>query len=262
MNIKEYIESGIIETCVLGLGSEAECREFEALCIRFPEIDMARSVFEQVLEEQLMKKAIVPPSYLKEKIFSSLKIPDSNGIGNKKTVHQMPDRLTRLWKYVAAACIVLLAGTVYWASSFKNKYQELIKNNNNIDIANRRDHSNHFDAIIALNSIVQRPTVKWSTMIEPANASHCMAHIYWDSISKNTFLLVGNIPNPLSDKQFQLWATLNGQAVNLGIFDNRKEGQLLQMKNIQDAKSFYITIEPIGGSDTPTMQATYATGKL
>ncbi len=89
-----------------------------------------------------------------------------------------------------------------------------------------------------------------------------MAHIYWDSLSTNTFLLIGNIPQSVSNKQFQLWALLDNQPINLGVFDIKKEGQLIQMKKVHKAKVFVITMEQKGGSLTPTMEALYAIGKL
>jgi hypothetical protein len=97
---------------------------------------------------------------------------------------------------------------------------------------------------------------------DPANSSHCMAHIFWDSLSTNTFLLIGNIPQSVSDKQFQLWALMDNQPINLGVFDSKKEGQLIQMANVDKAKDFVITMEQKGGSLTPTMEALYAIGKL
>ena len=260
MNTKEYIESGIIETCVLGLASETEYREFQALCSRHFEIAEARRAFELTLEEQLMKKAITPPSYLKQQILGSLKTPGQDETDGKIPKYHAPVRSMNVWKLVAAAYVLILAGTVYWVYHIDRKYQKLISDT--IEIANQRDHSSHLDAIIALKSIVQRPSVKWSIMVEPANESHCMAHIYWDSVSKNTFLLLNAIPKPLSGKQFQLWALLNDQPVNLGIFDIQKEGQLIQMKDIHAANAFYITIEPRGGSIIPNMKATYAVGQL
>lgn len=260
MNIEEYIESGIIESCLLGLATQVERQEFEALCIQYPQIIEARRTFEKAIEDQLMKEAVNPPPIIKEKILQSLNIPGTTGLYKMEKEHKTSTPKMNVWKWVAAAGILLLAGSAYWGYSVNNKYKKLLESN--IEIANQPDHSSHADAINALKTIVQKPTIKWSIMVEPANSSHCMAHIYWDSLSKNTFLLLGNIPQPLSGKQFQLWAMAGKHPVDLGIFDVKKEGQLLQMKNINDAKSFAITIEPIGGSTAPTLKSTYAVGEL
>jgi hypothetical protein len=50
MNVKEYISSGIVESYVLGLASEAERQEFEQNCVQYPEIAQARTAFELSLE--------------------------------------------------------------------------------------------------------------------------------------------------------------------------------------------------------------------
>lgn len=260
MNIKEYIESGIIESYVLGLADEAEQQEFEALCIQYPEIVEARRAFELALEAQASELAVVPPAFLKEKILQSIHVTGTYNRNENGKKPETPVRKFNIWKLAAAACILLLAGTTYWAYSVNDKYQKILAAN--IAIANQPDPSSHVEAIEALKSIVAKPTVKWSAMLEPANSAHCMAHVYWDTLSKNTFLLLGNIPKPVSGRQFQLWGLIDNHPVNLGTFDIKKEGQLIQMKNINKAKVFTITIEPKGGSDVPDMKATYAVGEL
>lgn len=257
MNRKEYIHSGIIESYVLGLATEAERQELEAMCEKYPEIEEAKHNFEVSLEEHLRKEALNPPEDLKQKILLSLNITNKNR--DQKNDH-VPVRKLNAWRWVAAACIVLLAGTGYLFYGTWDKYHKLLAEKTSLE--NTTDVPDRDDAMAALQPIVQRPSVKWSIMAEPENTSHCMAHVYWDSLSTNTYLLLGNIPRPLSDKQFQLWAIQNNQATDLGVFDIRKEGQLVQMKNVANGKTFVITIEPKGGSATPSLNATYARGEL
>ena len=47
MNVKEYIASGMIESYVMGLLTEPERREFEAVCVQHPEVAAARMAFEK-----------------------------------------------------------------------------------------------------------------------------------------------------------------------------------------------------------------------
>ncbi len=256
MNSKAYINSGIIESYVLRLATEAERQELEAMCRQYPEIEQAKHDFEVSLENHLLKEAVNPPEDLKQKILLSLNIPGNNGY--LKNDH-VPQRIN-VWRWVAAACIVLLAGTGYLFYGTWDKYHKLLAEKNGLE--NSSDPPDRDDAMAGLHPIVQRPSVKWSVMAEPKNTSHCMAHVYWDSLSTNTYLLLGNIPRPLSDKQFQLWEIQNNQATDLGLFDIQKEGQLVQMKNAANGKVFVITIEPKGGSATPTLNSTYARGEL
>ncbi len=260
MNIKEYIESGIIESYVLGLATEVEQQEFESLCAQYPEIVQAKHAFELALEVQLIKEGVKPPAGLKEKIFRSLNSPGIDNSSKKEEASTTFVRKMNVWKLVAVIFIFLLAVTFYYTYSISDKHQKLQRVNN--ELKNQLEDSNKANPIMALNPIAKSPSIKWSAMIEPTNASHCMAHIYWDTLSKDTYLLVGNITNPVSHKQFQLWALLDNEPVDLGVFDITKEGQVLQMKDLYKAKAFIITLEPRGGSATPTMEAVYATGKL
>ncbi len=261
MNIKEYKESGIIESYVLGQATEAEQREFESVCAKYPEIAQAKEAFELSLEEQLMKEGLEPPPALKQQILETIAVAAVEGnVIKKQMVHTTLVHSITVWKSIAAAFIILLAGTCYYTYSLNNKYQKSQRENN--ELQNQLATSNINNPIIALNPIVKKTSTKWAAMIEPTNASHCMAHVYWDTVSKNIYLLLGNVPAPVSHKQFQLWALQDSQPVDLGVFDATKEGQVLQMKKLYKAKAFIITLEPRGGSTTPTMKTIYATAKL
>ena len=87
--------------------------------------------------------------------------------------------------------------------------------------------------------------------------------VYWDTTSHDVYLLVNNLPKPASDQQYQLWALLNGQPIDMGMLEiSEKPLQLYHMKNIQAAQAFAITLEKKGGSPTPTLTKMYVMGKL
>ncbi len=77
------------------------------------------------------------------------------------------------------------------------------------------------------------------------------ATVYWDTKSKDVYLLVNNMPAPPTDLQYQLWAIVDGTPVDAGVFD-MKDG-IIKMKNIQRAQAFAISLEKKGGSIAPTV---------
>jgi anti-sigma-K factor RskA len=250
----------VVAAYVLGLASEAEQKEFDSLCKQYPELIKAKRSFELALEDQLMKEAVPVPDGMIKKVLGSLKKPDAKNIYTPERESKPRFRKMNAWKMIAAACILLLTGSIYFGYFFSKKYQKLQEENAELKHSiNRSTHTNPF---LALDPIVQKPSVKWLAMMEPKDPSHCLAHIYWDSVSAKTFLLVGNIPQPVSDKHFQLWALLSNHPINLGMFDIKKQGKLIRMKNVQRADMFIITIEQKGGSPAPSMQTMYAVGKL
>ena len=106
------------------------------------------------------------------------------------------------------------------------------------------------------------PGMKMAAMQGTANAPGALATVYWDTTTKDVYMMINNLPQPASDKQYQLWALINNQPVDLGVFEMRQQRLLVKMKNVQNAQAFAITLEPRGGSPSPTMSAMYVMGKL
>ncbi len=69
-----------------------------------------------------------------------------------------------------------------------------------------------------------------------------------------------NLPPLAAGKQYQLWGIVNGQPVDAGIFD--PVDGLISMKQLQDAAAFAVTIEPIGGSQVPTLDTMVVIGEV
>ena len=99
----------------------------------------------------------------------------------------------------------------------------------------------------------------------PAKAS---ADIYWDTTqASNVYLVVKNMPQLPTEKQYQLWSLLNTPDGNLkprsmGLFDVGKDGKvILKMSNTQTADAFAITIEKRGNTGGPDMNQVQSMGK-
>ncbi len=249
MNVQEYISSGIVEGYVLGLVSDEERNEFEKLCLQYPELLQARTAFELALEKQAMENALSPSADLKDRIFTEI-----NAGGKILPMHTAPVRNLNWLKYAAAACFILLAGSLYWNISLYNKNKSLKSNYDNT-VARLNDMEKDIQVL------QQNPSVKMASMKGLDVSPQSYATVYWDTTSHDVYLLTNNLPIPASDKQYQLWAIFNGKPVDLGVFDIKKERLLIQAHNAQGAEAFAITLEKKGGSPTPegTM---YVMGKL
>ena len=94
------------------------------------------------------------------------------------------------------------------------------------------------------------PHVKMANMKGMDPAPEANATVYWDSLSKDVYLLIHNLPLPASDKQYQLWALLDGKPIDLGVIPNEvfveRKRLLLTMKNTIGAQAFAITLEKNG----------------
>jgi len=68
MVVKEYIESGILETYVMGAASEAEVKELLYLKSRYPEINLALKELEEDMERIAQNMAMIPPPAVWDRI--------------------------------------------------------------------------------------------------------------------------------------------------------------------------------------------------
>jgi anti-sigma-K factor RskA len=255
VNVQDYISSGIVESYVLGLASPEEQAEFESMCRQYPEVLQIRIDFELSMERQAMQNAVAPRPALKQQILNAALHTNTSAV---PITNETPVRKLNWLKYAVAACAVLLAGSIYWNVSQYNN--------------NKKLQANYDSTVTRLNNVekdlamlVQNPNVKMAAMkgmeISPAS----FATVYWDTTSKDVYLLINNLPKPASDKQYQLWALLDGKPIDVGMISNDffigQKQLLLRMKNASGAQAFAITLEKKGGNLTP-QGAMYVMGNL
>jgi anti-sigma-K factor RskA len=253
LNIQEYIASGIIESYVLGLASPEERVEFEQNCALYPELVSARTDFEIALEQQALSANIKPPAFIKEQLLKEI----SSGA---KVIPLKPayGQQSKAWKYVAAAAIVLLAGSITWNISQMNQNKTLAAN---LDKAN----DNIMGLVAEIGKLQQNPNIKMASLKGMEASPQSFATVYWDTASHDVFLLANNLPAPPSDKQYQLWALLDGKPVDLGMmeYDIRQKKLLVRMKNVGNAQAFAITLEKMDRPDPSKPDGTlYVKGNL
>jgi anti-sigma-K factor RskA len=87
-----------------------------------------------------------------------------------------------------------------------------------------------------------------------------LATIYWNTQTKDVYLLQNKLPAAPAGKQYQLWAIVDGKPVDAGMLDNCTG--LCKMKNIPAAQAFAVTLEKQGGSPAPTLSDLFVMGKV
>jgi hypothetical protein len=211
----------------------------------------ARIHFEKIMEKQAMLNAVPPPAELKQSVMSALQ-PGPPVIPLEE---QAPARGLSWLKVAAAVFAVLFAGSLFWNITQYNRnkklqatYNDLVKDYDTtvVRLAEIEDEI----AMLRLN-----PNIKMAAMKGMPVSPGSFATVYWDTTSKDVYLVVNNLPKPGSNKQYQLWALLDGKPVDMGMIDNsyfiRQSRLLLRMKNTSGAQAFAITLEKEGGVPVP-----------
>jgi anti-sigma-K factor RskA len=276
VNIQEYISSGIVESYVLGLAEEAERAEFEQMCAQHAEVSAARDAFELSFEQHAMAAAVAPPAHVRETVLQQLAAGPEMPLGKSAApvVQMRPVKRSTLpvaIRYIAAASIILLVGSlglnVYYFSKyrdFSHRYNQLVAQQtelakNNGIMQTRLD--NYEQTMRALNSPYMAQIKMDGSTLPTSPAPDSKATVLWDTRTKDVYLMVNNLPQPEAGMQYQLWAIVDNQPVDAGMLDMEKGHMMVKMKNIPRAQLFAITLEQQGGSPTPKGKM-YVMGKV
>ena len=274
MDPKEYISSGIIESYVLGLASAEEAEEFERMCAAHSEIRNAREQFEQQLEQNAISLGIVPPKKLKSLVISEIEI-DAQRLGTPTQVATQQQPLqqpklsrisTNIWKYAAAAAVILLVGSailnIYLMGQYRKysrEYSQLLDSQTSMlrHMTHMQVKAENYAVAMKMVHDTNMAMVKMSGVQKHWGNS---ATVFWDKRTKNVYLMADNLPQPPSGMQYQLWAIVNGKPVDAGLLNWENGNMMVPLTTIPSAEAFAITLEKAGGSAWPTEESMYVMG--
>ena len=280
MDINVYMESGIIESYVLGLADSDDILEIERLRKEYPEVQQAIDDFSIAIQEQAFKNAVIPPKEIKEQLLAALNFQNplhSKSVApmhvahnsNINTQNQVPSihSLNTNWKYLAAASVMLFILSAIGNlllynryTSTKNEYAALINERNTLQ-ANNQVFQTMLQNYRSASQMMANPSVAMVQLKDPAHKKDNMTTVFWDTKTKDVYLLTNKLPAPDKNQQYQLWALVDGKPVDAGMLDPQCTS-LCKMKNIPKAQAFAITLEKVGGSPVPTMDQLFVMGTI
>ena len=252
MDIQNYISSGIIEMYVMGLCTPEEKYEMELFRQQYPELNEAISAYEMTLENNLLKNATLPGAELDKKVIQSLRSLQTPVVDIQRTP-AIPNR-TGWLKLVAAAAVLLFV-----ASGILNYI--LYKKINTQQVA-LKEKENYSPLPMTDYNILKQRTITPVAMYGVTPHNICRCTIFWDKNTGKAYIMIHHLP-PLSQNNYQLWAMVNGQPVNVGIINDKIRDRFIEIQHVPaDATGFIVTLEKPGGNNTPTVEQTYLSGKI
>lgn len=259
MDVKEYIESGILEMYVYGALSESEEQEVIAMVSEHPEVAEELAKIEENYENTSFAMGFDANPITKQRIMSQI----TNAKTDKPVIPLYP---TRLFAYGMAACLTLLlissvAAFTYWERWRTSQRILIAERASNARIAaNMASMKNDMNTY---RGVLHNPDTKKIHLASTPSFPGNEIMVYWNSKSANVMVDMLNLPENDSEHQYQLWALVNGRAIDAGVFDVKKgQKTMFKMKDIKGAEAFAVTLEPRGGSKNPSMDKMYVMGKI
>ncbi len=261
MNIEEYISSGVLESYVLGLLPETEAWDVEWNAQQYPEIRSEISKIEKALENYSAENGIQPPPDIEELVQSKitetpqLRYEVERQASDDSSTKEPRSRLFILLSILGLIAFATLSFLLWQSSQEKDKIAQEYKTLTE----SCTEENNKQNEII---SILRNPTNKIIAMQGTDKAPDAVATIYWNDIDKVAFLDAVNLPSPPQGKQYQLWAIVGDNPVDMGVFDLPDSTNLIKKEFIQNPAAFAITLEDEGGKPNPTLEEMVVIGNF
>jgi anti-sigma-K factor RskA len=265
LNINDYISSGILELYVTGELSPAERAEVEAMAAKHPEIRTELEAIEIAMEKYALMHAVEPPKNTLDAILNAVNT-ESKTEEKGKIVTMQPKSGGNTLRYLAYAASILLflsVGTnIYYFNKYTTVKDELadIRQDNTFMAGEMETLKANYNKMEAEYNVVLNPDFIAITMKGLPISPSATSIVYWNKEDGTVYVNANNLPAPEQGKQYQLWALKGGQPVNAGMID--MNGKIQFMENISAADAFAVTLEPAGGSPSPTLELLYVIGNV
>jgi anti-sigma-K factor RskA len=274
LDTKEYIASGIIDSYVLGAVSEQERQEVQCMSKIYPEIREELRRAEEALEGYASSVAVTPPERLKNKILERIKETPQEDSTPVVSIAKRPEEaqvnkpiIPLYYKWGAAASILLI---VTFGVLYLNTARETQRMSNTLATIQEKSKENEATLASRVNQLqmamatykeredfISSPQTQKLVLEGTANRPEANATVYFDTEKGAALLASTGLPQPEEGKQFQLWVISEGNPISLGVLDKNEPFTSEIALSTKQLDAFAITLEPEGGSNTPTLDQLY-----
>ena len=268
MEPRDVINSGLLESYVLGTASPAEIEQVHLLMELHPELLQEIEHIERALLSAAGSDAPALPEQVKHKLMNGI-FPGQQQTDTRVVNMPQPEPTARpSYKYGMVASVVLLVSSAVVNVMLYNKLhqteQTVASLNQERSVLTQQMEVSKTSLEEANNSIALMSDTLMKTIRLKGldNSPSSMAYVYWDSRTKAVYLNVMDLPAAPEGKQYQLWALAHGKPIDAGVFSATDTLKLQKLKEIMEADAFAVTLEKEGGNPTPTLSAMYLMGAL
>lgn len=244
-SIKEVRESGNLELYVMGLLDEKATFEIEKAINRFPELTKDIQAIEFSLYQYAKTTSVNPSPELKSKILKSVSSQNNSGSSGSSSGSLFLNALGILSLFALATLGYLYLNSSSDFEELEQEYQALLENcdsiqqSHTLELEFLREMQNPNRQIALLNATEKYPQTALNFVVNTEN--------------ETAYIQTINMPELSADQSFQLWSLKEGiDPIPLDVFEISDDG-ILKVQYEEGTQNYAITIEPRGGSETPTL---------
>ena len=268
INIEKYLQTSILEEYVMGTLPEAEAEEVHKQVSQHAELKEAVEAIEKALMGYSNLYGGDGPD--NSVLDNALKAIEAEEEPAAKVIDFQEDKsqnVSNRWMYWAAAASVLLLISValnfFLYQNWQKAGSELLAlQQENTQLADENGvYQTRLETSEEFFTHLQDRNSKPVKLEGLDAAPDSKVLLSWNEKTQQTLLLNYDLPEISADEQYQLWAIIDGKPVDAGVIEKGKQTQF--MKSFTgEAVQFAITVEPKGGSESPTLEKMYVAGAV
>ncbi|MFN4247206.1 MAG: anti-sigma factor domain-containing protein [Flavipsychrobacter sp.] len=270
MNIKEYIESGILEAYVLGALTEGERAAVEADMVMYPELAQEIAAIEAAMQSFAEANAEEPPAHMQQQIWNAIQQhsapqsvpepqPAQEAKPQPKVVEFAPPAATARpsWQRAAVwAAVGVSVLTNFMLLSQRNKTKEEIAQMTSQMDSLKASQQQVLAEYKKGRDMLVDTSMKTVVMRSMQPGKEMTGMMFWSKVTGESYLTIHAMPMPEKGKQYQLWVIQDGKPVSMGVIDNNlvaNAGMMYKIPmQVKGGQAFAISLEKEGGNPTPT----------
>lgn len=271
MEVNDIISSGLLELYAAGLASQEEAVQVQQWVKQYPEVADELAAIETSLAMYAQANAMQPGASVKEKVFERINAGEKTKIVSLSSAEDLKVvKISPAWKNAAAAAIVLLIASAVLNIIQYNKGEEnrtaLIEKERQLKetIATNDSLQQNNRSMGDYVEVARDPNSR-SIAVNVANAPDSSAKVFWMKNSGDVFVDPSNLPVLSSDKQYELWAIVDGAPVNAGIIITTEKGKAYKVQQMKSfgvikVQAFAVSVEPKSPAPAAKPTVVYAVG--
>lgn len=264
MAYQDIIDSGTLELYIAGVLSDEENERIYKLLQKHPEVLDEIQQIEKSIGALTANVAPNQNNQFKEVLIKLLQEKESTD--NVISINKNKSN----WKtYSGWAAAIVVGSTLLLSINKNNNLQGQL---NSINEA-QKQYEQQLEKTtndLAKNKTLLASITNKNVITVPLQgqqvAPNAYAKAFWNKKTNNVYLDVSGLPTPPEGKVYQVWSlTLNPLTpTSLGTLDKFADSdtKIFTIENLNNSEAFGITLEPVGGSKTPTLEQLYTLGTI
>ncbi len=252
MDISAYIASGILESYLLDELTPAGRAEVELYAGQYPEIRAELDRIERDMEALAKLSAVTPPAGILEKILHTMRLGGT--ASSPAPAQSLPARRFSGWA-LAAVIVSAVAIGILWYQSSENARRQQEASQALAELQSRCDSTalagqTRQELLDFMLHPQTQPVILAGTLLAP----DARMTVYRNTALRKDLVLASEMPPVPAGHDYQLWAIVDGQPVDMGVI-RIVPGETLPVSIpfIEHPQAFAVTVEKAGGSPTPTL---------